>query len=106
MVRRAKSAAKRGRATSKLAQVEASELKTLLDFVRYAVSRFVMIARLDPAFAVRTIHALPEWRVRLQVIHQEFGGLERGMAMFRCGHDQHDIFTGRDPADAMDDPYS
>src|SRR6202011_4500196 len=46
MVRRAKSAAKRGRARSKLPQVEASELKTLLDFVRYAVSRFVE-ARLE-----------------------------------------------------------
>ncbi len=41
MVRRAKSAARRGRARSKLPQVEASELKTLLDFVRYAVSHFV-----------------------------------------------------------------
>jgi ribosomal protein L3 glutamine methyltransferase len=41
MVKRAKAAKKRGRATSKLPKVEASELLTLLDFVRYAVSRFV-----------------------------------------------------------------
>jgi ribosomal protein L3 glutamine methyltransferase len=57
MVKRAKSAAKRGRATSKLAQVEASELKTLLDFVRYAVSRFVE-ARL--AFAHGTTDPVAE----------------------------------------------
>jgi ribosomal protein L3 glutamine methyltransferase len=41
MSKRAKAAKKRGRATSKLPKVEASELLTLLDFVRYAVSRFV-----------------------------------------------------------------
>jgi ribosomal protein L3 glutamine methyltransferase len=57
MVKRAKSAAKRGRVTSKLPQVEASELKTLLDFVRYAVSRFVE-ARL--AFAHGTTDAVAE----------------------------------------------
>src|ERR1700736_5755470 len=57
MVRRAKSAAKRGRARSKLPQVEASELKTLLDFVRYAVSRFVE-ARL--AFAHGTTDPVAE----------------------------------------------
>src|ERR1700731_4205261 len=57
MVRRAKSAAKRGRARSKLPQVEASELKTLLDFVRYAVSHFVE-ARL--AFAHGTTDPVAE----------------------------------------------
>jgi ribosomal protein L3 glutamine methyltransferase len=57
MVKRAKSAAKRGRVRSKLPQVEASELKTLLDFVRYAVSRFVE-ARL--AFAHGTIDPVAE----------------------------------------------
>jgi ribosomal protein L3 glutamine methyltransferase len=57
MVKRAKSAAKRGRARSKLPQVEASELKTLLDFVRYAVSRFVE-ARL--AFAHGTTDPVAE----------------------------------------------
>jgi ribosomal protein L3 glutamine methyltransferase len=40
MVKRAMAARKRGRATAKLPKVEAGELKTLLDFVRYAVSRF------------------------------------------------------------------
>jgi ribosomal protein L3 glutamine methyltransferase len=41
MSKRVKRTVKRGRATSKLAKAEASELRTLLDFVRYAVSRFV-----------------------------------------------------------------
>jgi ribosomal protein L3 glutamine methyltransferase len=41
MAKRVKSATKRGRATSKLQKPANSELVTLLDFVRYAVSRFV-----------------------------------------------------------------
>jgi ribosomal protein L3 glutamine methyltransferase len=41
MARRSKPAAARGRAASKLPKVRAGELMTLLDFVRYAVSRFV-----------------------------------------------------------------
>ena len=41
MVKRAKPAARRGRAASKSPPLAAAELKTLLDFVRYAVSRFV-----------------------------------------------------------------
>lgn len=41
MAKRAKPAAKRGQTTSKLPKVGAGELLTLLDFVRYAVSRFV-----------------------------------------------------------------
>jgi ribosomal protein L3 glutamine methyltransferase len=41
MARRAKAAAKRGRAVSKFPKVPLGELVTLLDFVRYAVSRFV-----------------------------------------------------------------
>jgi ribosomal protein L3 glutamine methyltransferase len=40
MAKRAKPAAKRGQTTSKLPKVGAGELLTLLDFVRYAVSRF------------------------------------------------------------------
>ncbi len=40
MAKRAKPAAKRGRATSKFPKVASGELTTLLDFVRYAVSRF------------------------------------------------------------------
>ena len=38
---RPKPAAKRGRAVSKLPKVASGELLTLLDFVRYAVSRFI-----------------------------------------------------------------
>jgi ribosomal protein L3 glutamine methyltransferase len=40
MAKRAKPATKRGQTTSKLPKVGAGELLTLLDFVRYAVSRF------------------------------------------------------------------
>jgi ribosomal protein L3 glutamine methyltransferase len=71
MVKRAKPAAKRGRAASKGVRVAAGELLTLLDFVRYAVSRF-MAAKLtfahgttDPvaeaAFLVcETLHLHPD----------------------------------------------
>ena len=41
MAKRAKPAARRGRAVSKVPKIAAGELRTLLDFVRYAVSRFV-----------------------------------------------------------------
>ncbi len=41
MVKRAKPAARRGRTASKSPRPAAAELRTLLDFVRYAVSRFV-----------------------------------------------------------------
>jgi ribosomal protein L3 glutamine methyltransferase len=41
MAKRVKSPAKRSRAASKLAEVRSGELVTLLDFVRFAVSRFV-----------------------------------------------------------------
>jgi ribosomal protein L3 glutamine methyltransferase len=41
MAKRAKPAATRGRAASKSPKIAAGELRTLLDFVRYAVSRFV-----------------------------------------------------------------
>src|SRR3954470_8662918 len=41
MARRAKPAAKRGGAVSKFPKVASGELLTLLDFVRYAVSRFI-----------------------------------------------------------------
>jgi len=40
MAKRAKPAAKRGRTSAKSLKVAAGELRTLLDFVRYAVSRF------------------------------------------------------------------
>jgi ribosomal protein L3 glutamine methyltransferase len=41
MAKRAKPAAARGRAASKVPKVRSGELATLLDFVRYAVSRFI-----------------------------------------------------------------
>src|ERR1700730_2161921 len=41
MAKRAKASARRGRAISKFPKVASGELLTLLDFVRYAVSRFI-----------------------------------------------------------------
>src|SRR5258708_2250152 len=41
MAKRVKPAAKRGRVASKFPKVAAGELRTLLDFVRYAGSRFI-----------------------------------------------------------------
>src|ERR1700738_4178333 len=41
MAKRDRPAAKRGRAVSKIPKVASGELRTLLDFVRYAVSRFI-----------------------------------------------------------------
>ena len=46
MAKRAKAVAKRGAAATRLPKVAAGELLTLLDFVRYAVSRFIE-ARLE-----------------------------------------------------------
>src|ERR1700736_6309640 len=40
MAKRAKASVRRGRAISKFPKASAGELRTLLDFVRYAVSRF------------------------------------------------------------------
>src|SRR5437016_6177369 len=71
MAKRTKPAAKRGQTTSKLPKVGAGELLTLLDFVRYAVSRFVEAKLVfahgttDPvgeaAFLVsETLHLTPE----------------------------------------------
>src|SRR5712675_3683261 len=41
MAKRAKALARRGRTVSNFSKVRSGELLTLLDFVRYAVSRFV-----------------------------------------------------------------
>src|ERR1700737_3547070 len=41
MAKRARRAAKRGRLPPKFPKVASGELRTLLDFVRYAVSRFI-----------------------------------------------------------------
>src|ERR1700687_5389740 len=41
MAKRAKATAKRGRAASKGPKIASNELVTLLDFVRYGVSRFI-----------------------------------------------------------------
>src|SRR3954464_3004574 len=71
MAKRTKPAAKRGTAPSKFPKVGTGELLTLLDFVRYAVSRFVEAKLVfahgtpDPvaeaAFLVcETLHLTPE----------------------------------------------
>jgi ribosomal protein L3 glutamine methyltransferase len=57
MAKRSRPAAARGRAASKLPKVKSAELVTLLDFVRYAVSRFIE-ARL--AFAHGTTDPVAE----------------------------------------------
>jgi ribosomal protein L3 glutamine methyltransferase len=57
MAKRSKPAAARGRAASRLPKVKSGELVTLLDFVRYAVSRFIE-ARL--AFAHGTTDPVAE----------------------------------------------
>jgi ribosomal protein L3 glutamine methyltransferase len=57
MAKRSKPAAARGRAASKLPKIKPGELVTLLDFVRYAVSRFIE-ARL--AFAHGTTDPVAE----------------------------------------------
>jgi ribosomal protein L3 glutamine methyltransferase len=57
MAKRSRPAAARGRAASKLPKVKSGELVTLLDFVRYAVSRFIE-ARL--AFAHGTTDPVAE----------------------------------------------
>ena len=46
---------------------------------------------------------LPERRAGLEVVHQELGGGEGGLAVRRGGHDQHDVVAGRSVADAMHD---
>ena len=57
MAKRTKPAAKRGQITSKLPKVGAGELLTLLDFVRYAVSRFT---EAELVFAHGTTHPVAE----------------------------------------------
>src|SRR6266436_4500815 len=41
MAKRSRAAAKRGHSVAKIPKIAADELRTLLDFVRYAVSRFI-----------------------------------------------------------------
>jgi ribosomal protein L3 glutamine methyltransferase len=57
MAKRAKPAAKRGKAPSKLPKIAAGELRTLLDYVRYALSRF---AEAELTFAHGTTDPLAE----------------------------------------------
>jgi ribosomal protein L3 glutamine methyltransferase len=57
MAKRSKPAAKRGKAASKLPKIAAGELRTLLDYVRYALSRF---AEAELTFAHGTTDPLAE----------------------------------------------
>src|SRR6185312_17492485 len=63
----------------------------------------VMLARFDPACAFAAFLALPERRIRLEVVHQEFRCFEGCLAVRRSGHDQHDVLARRDAAEAMND---
>ena len=46
---------------------------------------------------------LPERGVGLEVVHQEFGALEGGVAVGREGHDLDDSLAGGEGAVAVDD---
>src|SRR5262245_3697540 len=55
-------------------------------------SRIVALARLDPAYAaVGAQLLLPEGGAGLEVVHQEGGGVEGGLAVGGGRHHQHDI---------------
>src|SRR5688572_9341291 len=66
-------------------------------------SLVVLGAGLDPARGRAGIFLLPEGRVRLEVVHEELGALEGGLAMRRERHHLHDRLTGTQRAVAMDD---
>src|SRR5690606_2494306 len=69
-----------------------------------ACARIVIAAaRLHPALALRGLLLLPEWRLGLEVIHDEFAGGE-GVASMRAadGH-EHDLVAGAQGADTVDD---
>src|ERR1700761_7764192 len=57
----------------------------------------------DPGLAARLLDLLPEWRAGLQIIHQELGGGEGGLAVARRGRHQHNRLPRRDPAEAVND---
>ena len=61
---RAKPAAKRGRSMAKLPKVGAGELQTLLDFVRYAVSRFAEANSFSPTAPPIRLRKPRSWPAR------------------------------------------
>src|SRR5437899_8732533 len=63
----------------------------------------VMAARLDPARAFFAFLALPERRVGLEIIHQEFRRFEGCLAMRRRRQHQHDVLAWRDAAEPVND---
>src|SRR5262245_56651248 len=63
----------------------------------------VVSAGLDPVVAALAFLVLPSRAACLEIVHQEFGGLERGLAVARGGYHQHDILAGRDATGAVDD---
>src|SRR5690606_6234069 len=56
---------------------------------------------LDPAWAVGCRLLLPERRPRLQIVHDEAAGIERGLAMGTGGADEDDGFTRFQRADPV-----
>src|ERR1700712_1802895 len=72
--------------------------------LRPAPCRFVVcVLRLDPApgGSIAEVLALPEWRGRLQEIHQEFRRAKRLAAMESAHRHHHDALARRDLAEAM-----
>src|SRR5581483_962562 len=70
---------------------------------RPAIGRGIVASLgLDPIRAIGTLDLFPKWGARLQVIHQEFRGGERRLAMRGRGDDQDDVLAWPDAAIAMD----
>src|SRR5437660_9540828 len=63
----------------------------------------VRVACLDPARAFFAFLALPERRVGLEIIHQEFRRFEGCLAMRRRRHHQHAVLAWRDAAEPVND---
>jgi len=63
----------------------------------------VLVARLDPPWAVGTGLLLPEGGAALQVVHEEITGLEGGAAVRGGGGDKDDGLARGDVADPVED---
>src|SRR5579884_963076 len=78
---------------------------TFANFLPARQGVLILVAGVDPAalLAFPQDFLLPERRMALQIIHQEFRGLERRLPMRRRGDDEHDRLAGMDAAVAMHD---
>src|SRR5260370_769048 len=75
-------------------------LALLLPTLRCSIVAFVSA---DPLFAGGRLLELPERRLGLQPVDQEFAGLEGGLAMRRADRDQHDAVARLQSSVAMHD---